>query len=179
MIAGIKKKEGQITSNLFILGERFPDACPRHCDGCTVQDCKEAPKRRLSVFDILERLGSNVAIFEDCEKVARASVDEELILMDPMIDRVIVLPESIGSVAELVDFSHNETIMPKMLVFVKRRYHPQHGESKSYLRDFLRKFDARGGRVYYFESDAQLIKDIGDIHGYYQGVKTINELKKS
>lgn len=127
----------------------------------------------MLVHDALDER-SNVALFEECEGVARASVDEELVLMDPGIDMVIILPESFGSVAELVDFSHNRRILPKMRVFVKKRYHPQEGNSKSYFRDFLRKFDSRTGHVSWFDSDEQLIQDVGSIRDYVHGSKCID-----
>ncbi|MEX2683062.1 MAG: hypothetical protein Q6373_015845 [Candidatus Sigynarchaeota archaeon] len=178
VIAEVRRREKQVALKMFILGSRFPENCPRRCEGCTIQGCEDASRRRLLIHDALN-MGSNIVmLFEDCEAVARASVDEELILMNSEIDMVIILPESFGSVAELVDFSHNRKIYPKMRVFVKKRYHPQQGESKSYLRDFLRKFDARGGRVYWFESDDQLVKDIGNICDYYRGSKCIDQLKK-
>jgi hypothetical protein len=172
-----REKEKRNTSNVIILGATLPDSCPRRCESCIMHEC-EAPRRRLMVQEAVKE-ESNVAFFEDTKAITTASIDEEIVLMDAAIDLVIVLPESLGSVAELADFFHNPVILPKMRVFVKKRYHPQHGKSGSYLRDFLRKFDAKGGHVYFFGSDKQLIKDIVDILKYRRGIKSIDDIEQT
>jgi hypothetical protein len=163
-LAEIRKRENLETLNIIILGEQFPDDCSRACGTCIKSESPECEgaRRRLLVREALDT-EFNVSFFEDCDGITMASVDEESILMSDMIDMAIVFPDSFGSVTEMVDFAHNQKILPKMRVFVKERYHPQHGESKSYFRDYLKKFDAKGGYVDYFEDNKQLVRNILNI----------------
>jgi len=173
----VREREAQVTLNVILLGATFPDGCGRQCISCRKQDC-DAARRRLTVHDSLNGK-FNITLFEEYTELERPSVDEESVLMDPEIDIVIAIPESFGSVAEMVDFSHNPKIAPKMLVFVKKRYHPQYGNSKSYLRNLLGKLDAKGVRVYHYRSNKHLVKIINDNLELYRSIRCIDVIKET
>lgn len=131
---------------------------PAKCDpGEDCSTCEPERKtdcmyhQRDSLKTALNDSGCLATTFEEDLELEYASLEEQIILRDPEVDIVFILPDSRGSAAELLQFTRDPVIRPKVRVLVPHRYHPLYAESDSYLTSVYRELMATHGHVYPYD----------------------------
>jgi len=90
--------------------------------------------------------------FEEDLELEYASLEEQIILREPEVDIVFIFPDSRGSAAELLQFTRDPVIRPKVRVLVPHQHHPLYTESESYLTSVYQELMATHGHVYPYDS---------------------------
>jgi len=131
---------------------------PGKCDpdeDCTACDLEKKTHcmyhQRNALKTALNENGCLATTFEEDLELEYASLQEQIILREPEVDIVFIFPDSRGSAAELLQFTRDPVIRPKVRVLVPHRYHPLYMESESYLTSVYRELMATHGHVYPYD----------------------------
>lgn len=128
------------------------------CESC------EEPKKETCIYNQrmylkqeLRKEGCIPIIFEEDFEMKIASLEETIILRNPEVALIFIIPSSLGSAAELGIFMKDNIIKPKLRVLVESRYHPMYSTSKSFLTSVYTELIATHGHIYPFNFS-------GDVH---------------
>jgi len=112
---------------------------PAKCDDGLCDVCDQERKdecfyhERIVLKQCLRAENCLPVLFEEDFDLVIASLEETILLREDEVEKVIVIPASKGSAAELAQFTRDPKIRPKLVVLVPYRYHPWYSEKGSFL----------------------------------------------
>jgi len=130
-------------------GKCDPDEDCTACEPEKRMDCMYHQRNALKTA--LNDSGCLATTFEEDLELEYASLQEQIILREPEVDIVFIFPDSRGSAAELLQFTRDPVIRPKVRVLVPHQYHPLYMESESYLTSVYQELMATHGHVYPYD----------------------------
>lgn len=130
-------------------GKCDPDEDCSTCGPEKKMDCMYDQRNALKTA--LNDYGCLATTFEEDLELEYASLEEQIILREPEVDIVFIFPDSRGSAAELLQFTRDPVIRPKVRVLVPHQFHPLYAESVSYLTSVYQELMATHGHVYPYD----------------------------
>jgi len=134
---------------------------PGKCEEDSCERCDEEKKldcfyhERLMLRQRLREEDCMPVIFEEDFNLAIASLEETLLLYHDEIDKVVVIPASEGSAAELALFARDKIINRKLIVLVPYEYHPWYSDSASLLTSLYIEILGSCGHIYPFDKKGE------------------------
>ena len=127
---------------------------------CEENTCEECPQNKKDICGYHERIKLTEHLSdENCLPVIPeeefdleiASIEETILLGEEEIDKIVIIPTSEGSAAELAIFSRNIRIRPKLLVLVPYQFHPFYSDSESFLTSIYKELIAITSHVFPYD----------------------------
>lgn len=125
------------------------DDCEK-CNGNKKRDCLYY--ERLRIREVLSKEDCMPVMFEDDFDLTVASLEETIILHQDEVEKVVVIPSSEGSGAELAQFARDPRINKKLVVLVPCQFHPWYSDSESFLTSVYTEIIGNVGSVYPFDT---------------------------
>jgi hypothetical protein len=130
---------------------------PAKCDDGLCDVCDQERKdecfyhERIVLKQCLRAENCLPALFEEDFDLVIASLEETILLREDEVEKVIVIPASEGSAAELAQFARDPKIRPKLVVLVPYQYHPWYSEKESFLTSLYMEIMGVVGHIYPYD----------------------------
>lgn len=130
---------------------------PAKCDDGVCECCDQEKRdvcyyyERMVLKECLRAENCVPVLFEEDFDLVIASLEETIILHDSEVEKVVIIPASEGSAAELAQFARDPIVRSKLIVLVPFQFHPWYSDSTSFLTSLYEEIMGVVGHVYPYD----------------------------